>query len=400
MWRLVRIRVIAAVLVLGTLVSLSSFLAAAQHSGPSPVGDFTPRRVPDWHLSGPDAERQRQAWLAEARVRVAPDEMAHLVADITPLPSPATRLNCRFLNEPPSGTTAKFNCVLDGGAVIKVKYGRNPEIQGEVAGTRLLRLMGFAADDVEIVPRLRCYGCPREPFLTAVFGTMTKTLDLLGPRGFDNGYSDFEWVAVERRFPAPAIETDQSKGWAFWEVRNFTSHRADLDALRLLAVFMAHWDNKAENQRLVCLDRPATDAASTCRAPLLMLQDLGATFGPTKVNLGSWPTVPIWADRSTCRVSMRSLPWNGGTFADVDITEAGRRQIADRLGAITDEDLRTLFQAARFPEFQSATDDARDLREWIAAFKSRARQIIDAGPCPTSGPEGSETTDSQTEQRS
>ena len=34
------------------------------------------------------------------------------------------------------------------------------------------------------------------------------------------------------------------------------SHRADLDALRLLARVLAHWDNKSENQRLVCLDGP------------------------------------------------------------------------------------------------------------------------------------------------
>ena len=41
-----------------------------------------------------------------------------------------------------------------------------------------------------------------------------------------------------------ARSVDPSKGGA---------PRAHVDALRLLAVFLAHWDNKAENQRLVCL---------------------------------------------------------------------------------------------------------------------------------------------------
>jgi hypothetical protein len=161
------------------------------------------------------------------------------------------------------------------------------------------------------------------------------------------------------------------------------AHRADLDALRLLAVFLAHWDNKAENQRLVCLDGPPpATPAPDCERPLVMIQDLGATFGPTKVNLGRWPTLPVWDDRSTCRVSMRALPWRGGTFPDVLISEAGRRQLADGLSGIPDDQLRALFRAARFPEYHSATDDRRDLEGWMEAFRDRARQIVEGGPCP------------------
>jgi hypothetical protein len=113
-----------------------------------------------------------------------------------------------------------------------------------------------------------------------------------------------------------------------------------------------------------------------------MIQDLGATFGPTKVNIGSWPSVPIWKDRATCLVSMRSLPWKGGTFRDVQISEAGRQQLATRLSAMTDEELRGIFRAARFPEFQTATDDEVDLQEWVTAFRMRTETIGDAGPCP------------------
>jgi hypothetical protein len=378
----VRVRVIAVLLVVLTLVALSTYLAAAQHYGSTPIGDFTPRRTPDWLLAGRQAEQQRRDLLDRAEFRIDPGELADLQRRATPVPvRPDAITVCRFLNDAPSGTTAKFNCVLEGGGVIKVKYGRNPEIQGEVAGTRLLRLMGFPADDVEIVSKVRCYGCPRDPFLTVIAGALTYTRDLLGPAGFDNGYTDFEWVSIERRFPAPAIETDQAKGWAWWELRDSAAHRADLDALRLLAVFMAHWDNKQENQRLVCVEPLVPDAGTECRRPLAMIQDLGATFGPTKVNIGSWPSVPIWADRERCRITMRTLPWKGGTFPDVEITEAGRRQVADRLAALSDDELRDLFRAARFPEFQTATGDEHDLREWVAAFRTRAREIIDAGPC-------------------
>jgi hypothetical protein len=380
----VQLRLVAAALVLVALIGLTTFLAAAQHSGSPPEGNFVARKTADWLIVGPDAGRRRTAMLMRAGFRVAPEELVGLNADAVPLESlvAGSKQSCRFLNDPPSGTTAKFNCVLDGGTVIKVKYGRNPEIQGEVAGTRLLRTMGFPADDVVIVERLRCYGCPRDPFVTVVAGTWTYTRELLGPAGFDNGYTDFDWVSVERKFPAPAIETDATAGWAWWEVQHATSHRDDLDALRLLAVFMAHWDNKSENQRLVCLDGPAPHPTPDCVKPLALIQDLGATFGPTKVNIGSWSSVPLWADRQTCTLSMRSLPWKGGTFQDVQISEVGRRQIADRLTAISDADLRDLLRTARFPEFQTATDDEADLQEWMAAFRARARQITDAGPCP------------------
>jgi len=113
-----------------------------------------------------------------------------------------------------------------------------------------------------------------------------------------------------------------------------------------------------------------------------MIQDLGATFGPTKVNIGSWASGPIWQARSTCRVSMRALPWHGGTFPDARISESGRRQLADGLEAFTGDRLRDLFRAARFPEFQTATDDERDLQQWVDVFTDRVRQITAGGPCP------------------
>ena len=379
-----RVRVISAILILLALASLTTFLAAAQQHGAPPDGNYIPQTPADWHLSGVDAAPRRAAMLRRAEWRLPPADVVALTTDAT---SPDWQLpdvrNCRFLNEPPSGTTAKFNCVLDGGTVIKVKYGRNPEIQGEVAGTRLLRALGFPADEVVIVPRIRCYGCPRDPFVTLVASNWTYTRQLLGPAGFDNGYTDFDWVAIERRFPAPAIETDDSKGWAWWEVRNNTAQRADLDALRLIAVFLAHWDNKSENQRLVCLDGAPPIPAPDCLRPLAMIQDLGATFGPTKVNIGSWALLPVWQDRKTCRVSMRALPWHGGTFPDAEISEAGRRRAADGLESLTDGQLRDLFRAARFPEFQTATDDERDLRQWVDVFRDRVRQIAEAGPCPS-----------------
>ena len=303
-------------------------------------------------------------------------------ADAVPLQGfDETLLPCRFIPEEPSGTSAKFSCVLEGGQIVKVKYGRNPEIQAEAAGTRLLRALGFAADDVTIVPRVRCYGCPRFPFLTMQVLSLARATSVLGANGHDDGYTDFEWAAVERKFPATPIETDTQQGWAWWELKASQAPRADVDALRLLAVFLAHWDNKSSNQRLVCLDRPAPAPEQPCARPLLMIQDLGATFGPTKVNLARWRDLPVWADRRTCTVSMHSLPYQGASFTDVQISEEGRLQLARGLSALDDRGVAGLFADARFPEFYSGTDDTRDLNAWTAAFRARVDQIETAGPC-------------------
>jgi hypothetical protein len=113
-----------------------------------------------------------------------------------------------------------------------------------------------------------------------------------------------------------------------------------------------------------------------------MIQDLGATFGPTKANIRQWSARPVWADRATCTISMRSMPFHGGTFPDVRITETARLQVGRQLASIPDDQVRALFAAARFPEFAGAPNAASYLDAWDEAFRGRVRQIIDGDPCP------------------
>lgn len=351
-----------------------TWVADVNGHGAAPRGDFEPRRVDVWTYSGEGADARRKETLRRASFALDVAVANPVISDLsTDLPT------CRFVSDPPSGTSAKFDCVFDGGELVKVKYGRNPEIHAERAATRLLDMLGYPADLVTIVPRIRCYGCPRFPFL-ATHLEYTLSLPVLPDRS-DEGYTDFEWVSVEQKFPAPAIETEGHRGWSWWELKDSAAPRADLDALRLTAVFLAHWDNKEQNQRLVCLDGSARGPDAECARPVAMMQDLGATFGPSKVNLARWQALPVWKDRPSCRVSMAALPFEGATFPDAHISEAGRAQLASRLAAISDADVERLFREARFPEFQAGTADARDLRAWVAAFRDRAEQITSAR-CP------------------
>src|SRR5439155_19213676 len=168
-------------------------------------------------------------------------------------PDPAGTLSdpvvrCRFLPKSAHGTTPKFDCVLPGGEIVKVKYGLSAEIPAEIIASRLLTALGFGADRMFLVPRVRCYGCPHFPFY------VTWALDRLSARDAvsrylpEDRYTDFEWPAVERRFEGAAIETEESHGWAWYELDRIDppvgASRAEVDALRLLAMFLAHWDNK------------------------------------------------------------------------------------------------------------------------------------------------------------
>ena len=48
-----------------------------------------------------------------------------------------------------------------------------------------------------------------------------------------------------------------------------------------------------------------------------MIQDVGSEFGPKKADLDEWKSRPVWLDAATCTVSMKGMPYNGGTFEDV-----------------------------------------------------------------------------------
>jgi hypothetical protein len=358
-----------------------------------PPGDYEPRPEPHWNLPAENAKAIRDHALAAAQVWREPEDPIEKVdftrnpGDDEPLPTDDP-LPCRFLPRAIGGTTPKFDCVLRGGEVVKVKYG-SAELHAEIAASRLLAALGFGSDRMYFLPRVRCFGCPYSPFrtyqvleLARVDGAYTRRID------YDQ-YRDFKWVAVERRFKAASIDTPEGRGWGFFELARVDpgrggAPRRHLDALRLMAVVLHHWDNKAENQRLVCLSAPTGDENGECAQPFALLQDLGATFGPNKVNYPSWSTRPVWSEPATCRVSMEDMPYGGATFQATTISEEGRRFLAERITRLTEAQLKTLFEAARFPEYHGRGDEGADPMQWVRAFRRKAAEIADRAPCPPS----------------
>jgi hypothetical protein len=285
-------------------------------------------------------------------------------------------VSCAFRVAPMDGTVRKFSCTLPSGETLRVKYA-GPEPHGEAAASRLLLALGFGADRVGFVRRLHCAGCPWAPFATMKAVTLARAVGLYERVVRYDRKVTFDWVAVERRDAGEQIETDDVEGWTFEELsRVSTASRTHADALRLMAVFLAHWDNKAENQRLVCLSG-GPDAHGRCAKPFAMLQDVGATFGPRKVDLEAWRKAPIWTDRARCEVSMATLPHGGATFVPARISEAGRKFLADALQSLSREQVVGLFTGARVePKYGR-------VQQWADVFEARVAQLADGPACPS-----------------
>ncbi len=301
--------------------------------------------------------------------------------------SPTDEVSCRFVTEPVGGLTPKFNCQLADGEIVKVKYGRgNPEVYAEPAATRLLTALGFGADRMYVVGRVRCAGCPPMPYPSLLCFAKTGLESVCFAGGLNYAREvEFSPAVIERRMEGRKIEGAPDQGWAWHELDRIDPSRggsraAEVDAFRLMASFLAHWDNKSENQRLICLpgaERPD----GSCELPLALIQDLGATFGPAKLDVVNWRRSPVWKDPSTCLVSMEHLPFQGATFPERRISDDGRRFLLGLLEQLNGSQLRNLFEGVGIARYDAVTAESRDVNAWVTAFQDKVRQIRDAGPC-------------------
>ncbi len=352
----------------------------------APEGRRTPPRSgsgrPREEASARHQDREERARaLRAARVWSEPPQPTP-AADLSANPPGGFRtdedVSCTFHLRSWEGWSPKFACVLPDGEEVKVKYGHNSvEVFAEVAATRLLSALGFGADRMYVVHSVQCRGCPLHPYPRA------RILDAL--RRDEDRVVSFDLAAIERKLPGRSVKADGIEGWTWPELDQIDpaaggSSGDEVDALRLMAVFLNHWDGKARNQRLVCRDAPAMEGG--CAHALAYLQDVGETFGPRGVDLAGWRGTPVWSDPASCRVSMKALPYEGAGFGERQITEGGRRFLGDRLRQLTHAQIASLFAGARFPRYVRQSAQGRDVEAWAAAFEDRVRQISDRPPCP------------------
>jgi hypothetical protein len=386
--------------------------AAADQALPAtlPSQGFVARKADDTlELPRGDAERLRKDALTRAvlwRPAPEPAELSNLQGQPDDFFGHKDSLVCKFRPGKTSGSTPKFDCVFEGGELLKVKYGGSPEIHSEVAATRLMQALGAGADRMYFVERLRCFGCPEDPqamlrCISSPFAEQRRDcVPLYGVSkasgevevDIDYGrYADFTNVAIERRLEGRAVKADGQAGWGWNELAEVQqgNGRAERDALRLLAVFLNNWDNRPDNQRLVCIDDGAKMADGGCHAPLAYMQDVGATFGyvgaeksKRKLDVEGWQAVPIWKDAARCVVSIRSPRLHGATFEDATISESGRAFLAARLSRLGRDQVRALFEGARFDAYEGASPSSRSIDRWVSVFEQKVRAITQRPPCP------------------
>ena len=323
--------------------------------------------------------------------------------------NPATTLVCRFVEpteDKPGGHSPKFLCErTEDKKVLKVKYSRdelpqnaklsiNGEVYAEAVSTRLFWALGFFADR-QFASKVNCNNCPSGDPFSVYSGSDSSRVPV---REFRNtlmedklpGKKIEECVKRDSHDSTKCLQTKEDQGWTWDElVANSRAPKEQVDALRLLAAFVYHADNKAANQRLLCVEI-ASDGS--CKQSLAMVQDLGTTFGErtafsfSKADLDAWRQQPVWKNAAKCQanLSIHSLTL-GGDLEDPIVSEAGRKFLADLLVQLTDAQIEDLFRGARIDVKDPAVTDpaAREalIAGWVAAFKDKRRQLVD-NKCP------------------
>ena len=290
---------------------------------------------------------------------------------------PGQEVTCDYVyDQDLPGTSRKFNCAISKKDVVKVRYGEeNGKVEGEVIATRLLWALGFGADGVYPV-KVHCRGCSADPWVN---------------RQPVAGEQSFEIAAIERKFPGDEIKADKDGGWSWKELRHVDEQLggappAELDAMRLLAVLIQHTDNKIINERFVCLPGGLTESGS-CDRPFLYMHDVGLTFGHANlfdvnkvgsVSFDEWVNTPMWrADPKMCVGHMRRSA--SGMLGDPQISEAGRKFLADLLVQLTDKQLHDVFEVARVDHRSrkpGTEEPPASVDEWVNAFKTKRDEIV------------------------
>jgi hypothetical protein len=355
------------------LVLLSLALCGCAHVKPLPPGEAL---TPQARL---DAISRAAVWshtdIPSLDLKVGPDAKGAVASN--------GWVNCQYEEKKLSGHSPKFVCETSPGHEVKVKYGpRNAEVFGGVLSTRLFWALGFPADRMYPV-RVRCHGCPKDPWDNPLVAGEVAV---------------FDPAAIDKKLPGRAMETKTDSGWTWSELEDIGPEappgaRAQRDALKLLAAFIQHTDSKAANQRLLC-PKGEEVGKTGCRRPVLMVNDLGLTFGHASlliknkdgVSLLAWAKIPVWKDSTQCVAELKGS--FTGSLSDPQIGEAGRAFLAGLLVQLSDAQLRDLFETARVKQRSNdpSSDPAKDgppgtVDAWVAAFKLKRAQIVDQR-CP------------------
>lgn len=267
----------------------------------------------------------------------------------------------------PNGMSPKFKCRDAKGKAFKVKYGGG-EVMAEVAASWVLTAMGSYSDRMYPV-RLNCPDCPSDPFRSEK----------------DRGaWKQGQQVTIEDKI-GERIEFKPNTGIGFDEFHNLPD-RAEAEALAGMAQFLSNSDNKAPNQAIACQKKDVIAGPSgkaVCANPVVLLQDMGISFGGrgiyhnSRMNFKKWAKEKVWDDPGACIMHLNkthtsSLTGIDSTGRDLhQIGEKARQLMLRRLSMLSRAQLIDIFTAARAP----LREPSHTAEEWADLFLSKVEKL-------------------------
>lgn len=283
---------------------------------------------------------------------------------------------------PGAGTTPKFHCSVPGvtdddGNLIRYKIKphfkgqepnkRNGEVYGEFLSSRFSKALGFFADD-EWVADVTCPDC--EKSLTKAFQGASWSpfqaaagIELPLARGIDVNCNHKDAGAL-----AESLQKLQQSG----------TPRAEIDAFKLWLAFIDHGDTKTDNHKFACLKSKKKGNTRICEPgeAVFYVSDMGSTFGYSSSS-ESKARLSVWRKKDPIKVSGGRCSANARSVGDANISEAGRKLLADNLQRLLDKETRHQTITRVFAASRNAERD-RPPGEWTAEFVRKAKLIIDA----------------------
>jgi hypothetical protein len=283
---------------------------------------------------------------------------------------------------------------------IKVKYLRpaHPnhdtrfnEVFTEVAATRIMWALGFPADHDYPVATASCVGCDADPFADNQKDNRALLHD---------APAVFKVATIERQLSWDDIDPENDETWSWQDAATFYGNgqftrqqKVEYDAYRLaLGLFTYHNAIDIQN-RLACAQwKPGAEDPKICTQPMILVQDLGSTFGKNSFlganprgSFNDWKGQTVFSKPEACE--LRST---------LDGPKQPLKEAQDllitRLAALDRARVRAIFQVARFDimdqkqvkrlrDSGAADVSAAALDEWTDVFMSHIDEIRNARNC-------------------
>ena len=247
------------------------------------------------------------------------------------------------------------------------KDRRNGEIYGEFLSSRFSQALGFFADD-EWVADVTCPDCEKSltrGFQGASFSPFQPAAGVELPlaRGIDVKCNNKDSGAL-----AESLQTMLANG----------APRAEIDAFKLWLAFIDHGDTKTDNHKFACLKSRKDGKTRICEPgqAVFYVGDMGSTFGHSRSSENK-ATLEVWRKKDPIEVSGGRCTTTAKSVGDTNISEAGRKLLADNLQRLLDAEKRNRTITRVFEASRNAERD-RPASEWAAEFVRKAQIIINA----------------------